>query len=338
MPDPSSNPNLLTRPPVWRSLIRLARPKQWTKSAFVLIGPLYGLVDLLGNGRDIKTVATEAGLAAVAFSLASSACYVFNDIQDRESDRLHPRKRKRPIAAGSISVPAASIYALCLLACSAVAVMLLPSDVRLPVAATIAIYIANVVAYSVYFKNKVIGDVVSLAIGFVMRVIGGCAAVGIMPTTWLLNVAFFLSMFLAFGKRLGERRTLAIAQGNSDDANRAAAHRPVQLLYTDTMLQMVVVVTAVSTLMTYALYVQAADRLDGTGLNILWFTLLPATYGMLRCIVLLEMGRYDDPTELAFRDRGFLVASGVFALITISVFVLRYVRVAENANFLMNTF
>jgi len=309
---------------MWRSLIRLARPKQWSKSAFVLVGPLYGAVDMLAAGRDPWSVVRDALLAALSFCLASSACYVFNDIQDREADRLHPRKRKRPIAAGYISVRTALIYGTVLLGASAGVILGLPADVRLPVAATVGLYVLNVVAYSVYFKNKVIGDVVSLALGFVLRVIGGCAAVAIVPTTWLLNVAFFLSMFLAFGKRLGERRTLAVAQGDLNDANRAAAHRAVHTLYTDAMLQMVVVVTAVGTLMTYAAYVQAADPSVHIGqFNILWLTLVPAMYAMLRCIVLLEAGRYDDPTELAFKDRGFIAASIVFALITAAVFVLK---------------
>lgn len=322
----SAAPDTTPAPPLWRSLVKVARPKQWAKSGFVLIGPLYGLGDLLRAGTDPATVTFEALLAAVAFSLASSACYVINDIQDREADRLHPRKRRRPIAAGHLSVSVAAIYAAVLLAAAGVAILFLPDGRRIPVAACVALYVANVVAYSVYFKNKVIGDVVSLAIGFVLRVIGGCAAVGIFPTTWLLNVAFFLSMFLAFGKRLGERRTLAVAQGNADDATRLTAHRRVQTLYTDAMLQMVVVVTAVGTLMTYAAYVQAADVSVNLGFNILWLTLLPATYAMLRCIVLLESGRYDDPTELAYRDRGFIAASLMFGLITVAAFALKHLR------------
>jgi 4-hydroxybenzoate polyprenyltransferase len=293
---------------------------------------------MLEQGRDPRVIALEAAIAAIAFSLASSACYVINDIQDRETDRLHPRKRKRPIAAGHVSVPAAAIYAAALLAASTISILFLPEGRRFPVAACVALYIANVVAYSIYFKHKVIGDVVSLAVGFVLRVMGGCAAVGIFPTTWLLNVAFFLSMFLAFGKRLGERRTLAVAQGDADDATRLTAHRRVQSLYTDVLLQMVVVVTAVGTLMTYAGYVQAADISADFGINLLWFTLLPATYGMLRCIVLLEAGRYDDPTELAYKDRGFIVASIVFGMITVAAFLLRYAGAGNNSALMINPF
>src|SRR5690606_16191438 len=119
-------------------------------------------------------------------------------------------------------------------------------------------------------------DVISLASGFVLRVLGGCAAAMVVPSSWLLNCIFFLSMFLAFGKRLGERRTLGAD---------AAAARGVQSVYTDDLLRMSVVVTAVATLITYAGYVQAHEEDYRRGFNLLWLTMLPATYGLLRCIV-----------------------------------------------------
>lgn len=310
-------------PPLAKSLIKLARPKQWSKSAFVLIGPLYGMPDMLEQGRAAIDILIPAFVAAFAFALASSACYVFNDISDREADRLHPRKRLRPLAAGHISPNAARIYAGALAIGAGLCVLALPSSVQLWTLLTIGLYIINVMAYSWYFKRKVIGDVVSLSIGFVLRVMGGCAAVGIEPTTWLLNVTFFLSMFLAFGKRLGERRTLNTLAGS--DGNRAVAHRAVQERYSDVVLQMAVVVTAVATLLTYSMYVQAVgdDTPTNYGFNLLWLTLLPATYGLLRCIVMLESGRYDDPTELAFRDRGFLAASLAFGAVTALVLWMR---------------
>lgn len=332
--DDDATPSAQAHPPLALSLLRLARPKQWAKSAFVLIGPIYGFADKL----ELNPALTPAGIivpaliATIAFSLASSGCYVINDILDREADRLHPRKRRRPIAAGHVSLNVARIYALALFLVTAGILMLLPGDVRKWVGLTVFLYVANVFAYSFYFKKKVIGDVISLSLGFVLRVMGGCAAIAIVPSTWLLNVTFFLSMFLAFGKRLGERRTLAVEGGQGlADPTRIVAHRKVQERYTDVLLQMAVVVTAVATLMTYAAYVQDADRThpdNPFGFNILWLTLLPATYGLLRCIVLLEAGKFDDPTELAFRDRGFIVASLVFAAITAGVLVARHLGAA----------
>ena len=149
---------------------------------------------------------------------------------------------------------------------------------------------------------------------------GGCAAAGIEPSVWLLNVTFFLSMFLAFGKRLGERKMLARDAGpHPGGVSAAVAHRRVQAGYTDALLQMAVVVTAVCTLMTYALYVQGQGARYVVGFNLMWLTILPATYGLLRAIVMLERGRFDDPTELAVHDRGFQLAGLVFIAITLGV-------------------
>jgi hypothetical protein len=117
-------------------------------------------------------------------------------------------------------------------------------------------------------------------------------------------------MFLAFGKRLGERRVMG---------DKADQTRSVQLEYTDHLLRMVVVMTAVATLITYAGYVEAKAEDYTRGFNLLWLTMLPATFALLRCIVLVERGEYDDPTELASRDLPFQIAAGVFGLVTLGV-------------------
>lgn len=305
--------------PLWLALLRLARPKQWSKSVFVAVGPFFGAATSVA---ELWSVA----LAMAAFALASSGCYVINDLRDAEADRLHPRKRRRPIASGRITPLVAKVYAVSLwiLAGASVAAIgpLLTPTHALGLAALLGLYVVNVSAYSLGLKRVPVIDVLSLALGFVLRVLGGCAAVGITPSTWLLNVTLFLAMFLAFGKRLGERRTLG---------EDAAAARAVQGVYTDELLRMMVVVTAVAMLLTYAGYVQdnesrfvwmLGDRVLGSGaapalgLNLLWLTMLPATFAVLRCIVLLERGVYDDPTELATRDRNFQIAALVFGVLT----------------------
>lgn len=309
-------------PALWWSLVRLARPAQWTKSAFVLIGPLYGLRDLGSAGMSVREVALRAALAAGAFALASSACYVVNDLLDRVADQSHPRKRKRPIAAGHVTVGQALAWAG-VLAVGAVGLLL---SIGAPtvgwVALALGLYVVNVTAYSAWLKHVLILDVIGLALGFVLRVMGGCAAVGIEPSVWLLNVTFFLSMFLAFGKRLGERKALADPRGGADEGHRAVEHRRVQAGYTDSFLQMAVIVTAGATLLTYASYVQSLGSRHVVGFNLMWLTMLPAFYGMFRAILMLERGRYDDPTELAVHDRGFQLAGVMFVLMTV-VFVGR---------------
>lgn len=306
-----------------RSLIKLARPTQWSKSVFVLIGPFYYVRDQLAAGKSVEAMIVPALLAAAAFALVSSACYVVNDIFDRVADRAHPRKKNRPIASGRVSVGQAWVFAGALLALAAGVTLAIGSGAPM-VGLWLAIYAANVFAYSAVLKHHIMADVISLASGFVIRVMAGCVAIGIEPTVWLLNVTFFLSMFLAFGKRLGERRTL---EGKSESGSRkaeggsAAAHRRVQARYTDSLLQTAVVVSAAITLMTYALYVQDQAEKFHRGFW-LWVSVLPLTYGLFRCIVLLEEGKYDDPTEIAVHDRGLQLAAGVFLVVTIGLMVL----------------
>lgn len=309
MPDSSFNPS---------ALLRLVRPHQWVKSAFVVLGPLYGLRDL--DRADWPRVIEHACIAAGVFALASSACYIFNDLKDAESDRHHPRKSKRPIASGAVS-PALAVGLMTLLLASAGALsLLLPATTRPGTLLLTGLYVANVLLYSTTLKHIAIADVLSLSLGFVVRVVGGCVAVSIMPSTWLLNCTLFLAMFLAFSKRLGERRTAAA--GGYD----ASAARSVQSQYTDDLLRMSVVVTSVAALITYAFYVQSREAqfsftttLIPAGINWLWISLLPATFALLRSMVLIERGTFDDPTEMFLKDPPLTLSAIIFVAITLSV-------------------
>ncbi|MEM9065841.1 MAG: UbiA prenyltransferase family protein [Planctomycetota bacterium] len=295
--------------------IRLARPQQWAKSGFVLLGPLYHLTTVEGAVVETARSFVMPGLAAaLAFALASSACYAVNDILDAPRDREHPKKRLRPIASGAVSVPGALVFAILLYAASLLCLLLVAQEHRLYTLLGLVAYVGNVNIYSLALKHRVIADVIGLSLGFVIRVVGGCLAVGITPSTWLLNATLFLAMFLAFGKRLGERRTMG------EDAPKT---RKVQARYTDDTLRMAVVATAVIALFSYASYTAQKDAGEAFGtFNLLWLTVLPATYGMMRCFVLVESGEYDDPTDLAIKDRGFQLAGLVFVLLSVLAFGL----------------
>ncbi len=293
---PHAGPNPAHAPPgLGRSLLRLVRPTQWSKSVFVLVGPVYALADPTQK-HAWGELMPPALLAAGAFALTSSACYIINDLVDAPKDRRHPRKKHRPIASGAVSPPQAVSLACLLLILGLGILALLPQAAAWWTFLALIVYTGNVMAYSFVLKRAIMADVISLSGGFVIRVLGGCAATAVVPSTWLLNVTFFLAMFLAFCKRLGERR-LMTAQGVD-----AAEVRGVQKVYTDDLLRMSVVVTAVATLVTYSLYVQAHEAQYLRGFNLLWLTLLPATYGLLRAIVLVERADYDDPTEMAAHD------------------------------------
>lgn len=299
------------RPPLALSLLRLARPHQWAKSVFVYIGPVYALTLPGVRWQDAMTRAT---ICAVIFALASSACYVVNDLLDAEQDRAHPRKRNRPIASGAVTARQARIFAVALGALAAAGHFGLPAEARGWVALGTALYVVNVLAYSAWLKQIVIADVMSLSMGFVLRVLGGCAAAWVSPSVWLLNCTLFLAMFLAFGKRLGERRTLGAG---------ASAARRVQGVYTDTFLEMAVVVTGMATLLGYTAYIAGQSEHFNYGFNLLWLTVLPATFALFRAIVLLDAGRFDDPTEMAMADRPFQVAALLFAALTAALLAWR---------------
>lgn len=299
--------------------VRVARPKQWIKGGFVLIGPVYGVADLSARVADGAATWWSAAMGALgavfAFGFIASAGYVLNDLKDREADQSHPRKRNRPIAAGRVSAGAARMYAGALLILALASVLVVPhteelGSPRLLLGLCIVAYALNTAAYTLSFKSHPVLDVVSLSMGFVLRVLGGCAAVAITPSAWLLSCTFFISMFLALGKRLGERRTLGAD---------AAAARGVQALYTDDFLRMSVVVTGVAALLSYSDYVVAQSHIYTRGFNLLWLTLLPATYGLLRCIVQIERGIYDDPTEMATKDRPFQIACALFGALTVAL-------------------
>lgn len=311
-----------------RAFVKLARPTQWSKSVFVLLGPAYGVsIGLEENWWAVLW-------AAAAFSLASSGLYVVNDWFDREKDRAHPRKRHRPLAAGTVSARDGMLFAAGLLAVGvACGAMVWPTGAGtgslVAVLALLGLHIGNVLAYSAWIKRAVIADVMSLSMGFVLRVLAGCAAAGIEPSTWLLNATLFLSMFLAFGKRLGERRTLG---------TEASAARSVQQGYSDVLLEMAVVVTGVATLLTYAGYVQsrgsdftvlfgfgepsAGGGPGGFGINLLWLTMLPSTLALLRTMVQLDRGAFDDPTELAMHDRVVRACAAVFVGLSVVAWLL----------------
>jgi len=306
--------------------VRLMRPSHWSKGVFVLLGPMVHVAEW---GGDAVGVIGAALLTAVGFGFASSGCYVINDLLDAEADRSHPRKRLRPIASGEVGRRGAVLFALVLFAlaaASAAGIMLvrgfgfsLGSDVdaggsrvgggvsALMVLGLLALQVGNVSAYSFRLKHVAILDVMSLSMGFVLRVIAGCAAGGIVPTTWLLNCTLFLAMFLAFGKRLGERRTLGEAE--------SAVARSVQSQYSNELLRMAVVVTAVASLLAYAGYIESKDAALAGWFNLWWLTVIPATYGVFRALLLLEAGEFDDPTELATHDRPTQFAVLLFGLL-----------------------
>ncbi|MCL2645698.1 MAG: UbiA family prenyltransferase [Phycisphaerales bacterium] len=177
-----------------RAYVRLMRPHQWAKNALIAV-PLLMSHQVMDLSKVLAVL-----LAMLAFNMAASAAYVFNDLFDMQSDRRHPVKRRRPLAAGKVSIPSASVLMLLLLGICATITCWLP----LLFVALLICYIAVTLTYSLYFKRKLMVDVICLAGLYSLRILAGGAAAGVIVSPWLLAFSMFLFLSLAFVKRYTE--------------------------------------------------------------------------------------------------------------------------------------
>ncbi len=270
------------------ALLRSLRPAQWAKNAFVL-APL-----VFAHRLEDPRLLASAALAFVAFCAASSAVYLINDLADREQDRQHPVKRLRPIASGALSAAVAAGAAALLAGAAA----LLCVGLGAGFAAALASYFALNLLYTFWLKHIVILDVMSISASFVLRVLGGAAAIDVVVSSWLALCTTFVALFLAFSKRRHELMLLA---------DTAASQRRVLDQYSPTFLDQMINVTTASTVICYALYAVAPETAAKLGTKYLVFTLPLVLYGIFRFLYLLyQRPGPRNPTEAILRDAPFL--------------------------------
>lgn len=270
------------------ALLRSLRPAQWAKNAFVL-APL-----VFAHRLEDPRLLASAALAFVAFCAASSAVYLVNDLADREQDRQHPVKRLRPIASGALSAAVATGAAALLAGVAA----LLSVGLGAGFAAALASYFALNLLYTFWLKHIVILDVMSISASFVLRVLGGAAAIAVEVSSWLALCTTFVALFLAFSKRRHELMLLA---------DTAASQRRVLDQYSPTFLDQMINVTTASTVICYALYAVAPETAAKLGTRYLIFTLPLVLYGIFRFLYLLyQRPGPRNPTEAILRDAPFL--------------------------------
>lgn len=261
------------------ALVRLMRPRQWVKSAFVFAGLLFS------HAWNDAELVLRVVVAALAFSLAPSAIYVINDLADREADRRHPVKRHRPIASGEVGVPAALALALVLIAVAAFLGMWVSETVLWLLAA----YAVINLAYSAGLKQVVILDVFLIAAGFMLRILAGTAGVGIAPSQWLLLTGLFLTLFLGFAKRRAEW---------SAAGSEGAGRRKVLAQYGPELLDHMLSVAAAGVVMSYSLFTMSPETIARHGTPNLIYTVPFVLYGIFRYIHLLHhRQRGEDPAS-----------------------------------------
>lgn len=271
------------------AFLRLARPRQWVKNAFV-VAPLFFTPEAI-NAANLVRVA----LAVTIFCLLASAIYAFNDWCDREADRQHPKKRTRPIASGEISPAAGLAFTLVLLAAAAILTVTFMPRGFMPFA---ALYAVSSIAYSLWLKHIAVLDVMIVAIGFVLRVDAGSAAIGVPASVWIVICTFLLALFMALAKR---RDDLA--------KDLADSHRPAlagyNLRFVDASLSIVLAALVVS----YLIYTTNEGIIRKYGTDQLFLTAPFVVAGVLRYLqVALVEERSGSPTDLALTDRFLILA------------------------------
>ncbi|MFA6133552.1 MAG: decaprenyl-phosphate phosphoribosyltransferase [Phycisphaerae bacterium] len=269
-------------------LFRLARPGHWIKNVIVFFPVVLAL-----RVRELD-VWLEAGAAAVAFCLVSSAAYICNDLQDREKDRLHPRKKNRPLAGGDVS-PASAIVTMSALLVAGLAVA---AAVGIPTLLVVASYVLLQAMYSLRLKSLMILDVMCIAMGFVLRAAAGAVAIHVEISPYLFICTFTICLFMGFGKRRSEAASI----GND---LAAGEHRHTLRGYTPQLLTHLTTLSAGVAIVSYLMYATSERTLAHFGTNYLVYTLPLVIYAVCRFEMLSAGASYSDPTELVLRDRPF---------------------------------
>lgn len=287
------------------SLLTSLRPRQWTKNLIVFAGLLFGQ-----RLTDARAVVSAAAAFAV-FCVLSGVVYLVNDVVDREADRQHPVKARRPIASGELTPRAALTAALVLgVAGLASAYALGTAFGHVAVA-----YLALLALYSGPLKHIVIVDALTIAIGFVLRAVAGAVVIGVQIGHWLLVLTIQLALFLALSKRRHEIVLLA---------GQASNHRASLGEYTPGLLDQLISIVAASTLIAYAISTVGPETVAKYDTALLGLTLPFPIYGIFRYLYLVHR-RADggSPADTLLTDRPLLACIALWGL---AVIVIIYVR------------
>ena len=291
-----------TRSGVANLLISL-RPDQWTKNLIVFAALIFA-VKLL----DPAALAL-ASAAFLIFCVLSGSVYLINDVSDREADRQHPLKRLRPIASGALGAGTALAWAISLSVVALAAAYALRPLFALAAAA----YLALFVLYTSRLKHVVILDVMTIAIGFVLRAVAGGLVIGVPVSDWLLVCTILLALFLGLAKRRHEITMLA---------DGASGHRRILEEYDPYLLDQMIAIVAAATLVVYIIYCASPETAERFGTELLVLTTPFPIYGIFRYLYLVHRKHGGgSPSDMLLRDRPLL---GCVALWGIAVVLIIY--------------
>ncbi|MFA8451424.1 MAG: decaprenyl-phosphate phosphoribosyltransferase [Bacteroidales bacterium] len=269
-----------------QNFLKLIRIKSWVKN-FIIFAPLFFSLKfsdtiLLGN----------AFFAFLIFCLSCSIVYIINDINDREQDRLHPKKKNRPLASGVIKLKQAYFTIIIFAIIIITGFCLINKFLGM---LTLAYILINI-AYSYKLKKIALIDVFTIAVNFIIRILIGCIAVNVYPSHWIIMVTFFLSLFLGFSKRKSEIEVLG---------ENAKNHRKVLSQYSKEALDAFKYISVTITLISYVFYTINPEVIANLGTDKIIYSCFFVCLGLFRYILVSEdanKGKEGDPTTLLFKD------------------------------------
>jgi len=277
--------------------IKLLRPKQWIKNLFV-VAPLIFAKHIFEYNYVIRVLA-----AFVLFCCISSSVYVLNDIIDCEKDRLHPKKKNRPIASGLISKIEGAIVIAILLPL----ILFVSFYMDIFFGFAVLLYFLNNLLYSFKIKHMVILDVMSIAVGFLLRVIGGALVIRVYISPWILLCTLLLSLFLGFSKRRNELVVLA---------NGAENHRKILEEYSLEFIDNMLSIVTASTVMAYSLYTFSTN----SGNYNMMLTIPFVLYGIFRYqYIIYKKNEGGSPEETVLSDIPLIVSIVLWGIVSVAI-------------------
>ena len=280
-------------------LIELIRPKQWIKNLF-LFAPILFAGQLLNLELLSKNL-----IAFIAFCGVSSCVYIINDIVDIESDRVHRKKRYRPLASGDITIKTAVVFLVILL----ILTILLSLTLNLYFGITVFTYFMINILYSFKVKHIVILDVFFVSFGFMLRVAAGAAAISVPVSSWMILTTIFVSLFLAVSKRRAELSQ--IEQENIEKQRKVLDHYAIE--FTEQMNT----IAATGTIICYALYTVSSKAISTFQTDKLIYTTPFVIYGIFRYLYLIHKKNLgESPTQIVTKDIPIIINTIIWFIVS----------------------
>ena len=278
------------------NIYHLLRPKHYVKNIFIFLPAFFALK------IDDFNVLYATFVAFMAFSIVASGVYVFNDYFDIEADRIHPKKRNRPLASGAIDKSVAR-FIMTLLFSLGLSLMFFVSS---EAAIYLFLYAIMNIAYSIHFKHVAIIDIMIIAVGFVLRLFVGSVVTGIGLSKWIVIMTFFLSLFIALAKR---RDDVIIFHETGKEVRKVIKGYSIQFLDTSMAIMASIVIVV------YTMYTTSLEVIERIHSEYLYLTAFFVIFGIMRYLqITFVFQKSGSPTTIIFKDKFMMLVILSWAL------------------------